>query len=66
MDYVQVVANLGFPIACCVYLAVRLEGIISKNTTAIISLSEAVASCPTKKKRPAIGAANAVTTSKTA
>lgn len=43
MDIVALVSNLGFPIAVCVYFAVRLEGVLKKtqeiieNNTAALS-----------------------------
>lgn len=39
-EWIQMVANIGFPIAMCVYLMTRFEKTINKHTEAIESLIE--------------------------
>lgn len=41
----QIISNLGFPIACCVYLALsndKLRGTIEENTKTIASLEKII------------------------
>lgn len=41
----QIISNLGFPIACCIYLALsndKLRGTIEENTKTIASLEKII------------------------
>jgi hypothetical protein len=42
MDYVQVISNVGFPIFVAVYLLVRVERVVNKNTEAIKELCRVI------------------------
>jgi hypothetical protein len=38
MTWETIISNVGFPIAMCIYLIIRTEKIINKNTDAINKL----------------------------
>ena len=38
MDYVNIISNVGFPIAVCAYGAFRFEKILGTNTKALLEL----------------------------
>ena len=42
MDWFQSISNLGFPIAMCIYLVIRGEKLINKNTEAVNQLKDAI------------------------
>ena len=41
-EWASIIANVGFPIAITVYLLVKFEGILTKNTIAIQALTDVI------------------------
>ncbi len=52
-DLLNLIGNVGFPIAVSVYLLIRVENQLSKLTTAIGELREAIITMPREKLWPA-------------
>lgn len=47
-EFIDLIANIGFPIAVSVYLLIRIEGKLSELSKAIIELKEAIITLPGK------------------
>ncbi len=45
-DFINLIANIGFPIAVAVYLLIRIEGQLNRLTMAIYELREAIITLP--------------------
>lgn len=44
-ELMQLIGNVGFPIAVSAYLLIRIEGRLTELNTAIVELREAIISC---------------------
>jgi len=42
MDFIEIISNVGFPIAVATYFMLRFEKILEKNTSAIESLKRLI------------------------
>jgi len=49
VDLIDVISNVGFPIAMCIYLVVKVEKSINNNTEALQEVKEMIKTCPYKK-----------------
>lgn len=45
MDWVMLISNTGFPIAITLFVLVRMEGTINKNTEALNHIKEVIDKC---------------------
>lgn len=45
-DFIQLIGNVGFPIAVSAYLLIRIEGRLMELNTAITELREAIITLP--------------------
>ena len=52
-ELLNLIGNLGFPIAVSVYLLIRVESQLSHLTNAIVELREAIITLPSGKLWPA-------------
>lgn len=41
-EFIQIISNVGFPIAMCLYFMLRMEKVLNNNTKAILKLVERV------------------------
>lgn len=52
-ELLNLIGNVGFPIAVSIYLLIRVEGQLSHLTNAILELREAIITLPSGKLWPA-------------
>ena len=46
VDLIDVISNVGFPIAMCIYLVVKVEKSINNNTQALQEVKQVMINCP--------------------
>jgi len=46
LDLIELISNVGFPIAMCIYFVVKVERAINNNTQALQEVKKVMANCP--------------------
>jgi len=46
LDLIDVISNVGFPIAMCIYFVIKVEKSINNNTQALQEVKKVMSNCP--------------------